>query len=105
MADASYARNSLHFKTYLRDPISVQVKNAESIAFLQALHPPDPILSEHQNSQVHQRFKVGNGVQAIVVKIEEDEAESGVEMLDPLDEIVLKAQETKTGLIFQDWNA
>ena len=105
MADASYARNSLHFKTYLRDPISVQVKNAESIAFLQALHPPDPILSEHQNSQVHQRFKVGNGVQTIVVKIEEDEAKSGVEMLDPLDEIVLKAQETKTGLIFQDRDA
>lgn len=61
---------------------------------MQPLDPSDPVLSEHENAQVHERLQVGDDVESVVIEVEENESVSVFKMLDALDQVVLEAQKT-----------
>ena len=44
-------------------------------------------------------------VQPVVVEVEEDQAGDEVQVVDPLDEVVLQAEESQPGLLGEDRNA
>lgn len=64
-----------------------------------------PVLSQHEDSQVRQRLQVADGVDAVVVEIEEDEGEGRLQVLDTLDQIVLQAEEAQRRFVVQNRNA
>lgn len=39
-----------------------------------------------------------------MVKVEKDETKGTIQMLDPLNEVVLETQESETGLVLENWD-
>ena len=47
----------------------MQIEDREPVTPLEALDPPNPILSQHENPQIDEGVDVGDEVEAIVVEV------------------------------------
>ena len=83
----------------------MQIEDREPVTPLEALYPPNPILSQHENPQIDEGVDVGDEVEAIVVEVKEDEAVRRLEVLHALYEVVLEAQQPEARLGLENRNS
>ena len=87
---------------YLGNPISMQIEDREPVTPLEALDPPNPILSQHEDPQIDEGVDVGDEVEAIVVEVQKDESVRRLEVLHALYQIVLETQQPEARLGLED---
>ena len=67
----------------------MEIQDGESVAFLESFDSSNSVFAKHQNAKVDKGVQARDGVNAVVIEVQEDKSKNWIQVLNSCDKVVL----------------